>query len=169
MFKLLKRLAKAIYNRSEIWIDGQLYMIRYRFLPESWPGLRVHKILRSDGGRDLHDHPFTFISFILKGGYYEYRDDGSKTWYGPGSVVYRKAETLHRLELPQKFETLKLAGVDGYSFTSFVPTGEEQPAWTFVLRGPYRRTWGFQVGDNWINYQDYRNNEQFTKEGTYVK
>ncbi len=148
MRKFLKRLSKAIFNRSEIWIEGELYMIRYRFLPDSWPGVRVHKIIKSDGGRDLHDHPFTFLSFILTGGYSEYQDDGSKTWYKPGSVVFRRAETLHRLELATACDKELTEPCDRRVCM-------EKPAWTLVFRGPYRREWGFFVNGEWVDNRSY--------------
>lgn len=108
--------------------------------------------MKSDAGRDHHDHPFDFYSLILWGGYLEHRPgclcfvegktrDEDPHWreivatgcryYGPGSIVRRKAEDYHRLEL-----------VNG-------------PAWTFVITGPYRRTWGFLVNGEWIHYKKY--------------
>lgn len=104
--------------------------------------LRLHNIQQSDEGRDLHDHPFDFTSLILKGGYVEHRPDclcdkfvpslPPCRFYGPGSVVRRRAEDLHRLEL-----------VNG-------------PAWTLVLTGPYHRMWGFDTPDGWVPFDEYR-------------
>src|SRR3970040_495521 len=36
------------------------------------PSIRIHKIKMSDGLRDLHSHPWGFISIILWGGYKEH-------------------------------------------------------------------------------------------------
>jgi hypothetical protein len=119
-----------------------------------WGTLRLHNIRESDAGRDFHDHPFAFTSLILKGGYVEHRPGclctklpNFNAWthyngiewiksncrfYGPGSIVRRRAEDLHRLEL-----------VNG-------------PAWTLVVSGPYFRTWGFQTADGWVDFREYR-------------
>lgn len=109
--------------------------------------LRLHNILRSDEGRDLHDHPFNFTSLILRGGYVEHRPgclcgihgilpSGNVVlpcrFYGPGSVVRRNATDLHRLEL-----------VNGL-------------AWTVVITGRYFRRWGFQTAAGWVDYEHYQ-------------
>jgi hypothetical protein len=115
-----------------------------------WGTLRLHNIRESDAGRDFHDHPFSFSSLILSGGYVEHRPgcrgcghggcleapccsaDGSCRFYGPGSIVRRQATDLHRLEL-----------VNG-------------PAWTLVVSGPYFRVWGFQTPSGWVDFREYR-------------
>lgn len=116
----------------------------------SWGTLRLHNIRKSDEGRDYHDHPFTFTSLILKGGYVEHRP-GCRCWvfvpteetisppsgpckrYGALSIVHRKAEEFHRLELI-----------------------DEKPTWTFVIAGPYRRDWGFLLpSGKWQDHRDY--------------
>jgi hypothetical protein len=82
--------------------------------------------------RHLHDHPFNYMTLILKGGYWEHLQDGSRTWYGPGSIRFAKANTLHRLELP-----------------------EGQDAWTLFFTGTRIRKWGFQTEDGWIDFKTY--------------
>lgn len=92
---------------------------------------KLHHILRSDEGRDFHDHPWPYLTIILRGGYTEhrpvfdksglYRGETSK-WYGPGSIIYRPARSYHRLELP-----------------------EGQTTWTLFITGPKSNSWGFLV------------------------
>lgn len=117
-------LLQRMFGRSDIYFGGSVYMRRWKLVDRSFFGVRLHNILRSDSDRELHDHPFTFLSIILRGGYFEHTADGRRTWYGPGSVVVRSGEALHRLELPR-------------------------PAWTLVLRGPNRRTWGYLTPTGW--------------------
>lgn len=106
------------------------YMHRwYVFTP--WFGLRLHKILRGDGDRHFHDHPFGFASLILSGSYVEHLPARSPRTFLPGNVNMHKAESAHRLELP-----------DGH-------------VWTFVLTGPYEREWGFHTEDGWIHNRKY--------------
>jgi hypothetical protein len=129
--RLLKRV------RSDIWLGDLCYMRRWKFMPERWPGFRVHQILLPDTDRELHDHPFSFVSFVLWGGYWEERPSGLgygtvRAWHGPGSLLFRRAEDLHRLDL-------------------------KRPAWTFVLRGRYRREWGFLTRDRgWVPWHQFR-------------
>ncbi len=116
------------------------YMRRW-ILRLPWFNLRLHNILKSDEGRDLHDHPFSFWSFILRGGYIEHRPgcylndyDGTcdcEIFTAP-ALVRRKATDFHRLEL--------LGGA---------------PAWTFVIASNYFRPWGFLVRGAWVPFEEY--------------
>lgn len=122
-------------GRSDIWFGGSLYMRRWRCVNAprwlgGW-GVRLHHIVRGDADRELHDHPFTFLSVVLWGGYLEYRERGPARLYRAGSVLWRRAEALHRLELP------------GGS------------TWTLVFRGPVRRAWGFQTARGWVGWRDF--------------
>src|SRR4029077_8960861 len=122
-------------NKSDV-TDGHVVYSRWRFLGFEWRSdliaidymrrwtirtpwgmLRLHHILRSDHDRHFHDHPMSFASLILTGGYIEYRPGGISRCCWPGSVVFRRAEDLHRIEL------LK------------------ESAWTLVVTGPIRRQW----------------------------
>lgn len=108
------------------------YMQRW-ILQTPWGALRVHHILRSDAGTDLHDHPFDFWSLLLTGGYEEIRALGplvESQWYPRLSLVRRRAEDLHRLIVPS-------------------------PVWTLVWAGPRRRGWGFQTPDGWVSWREY--------------
>lgn len=111
--------------------DGGLYMRRWRIGPRWLPSVRAHHILKSDSDRHLHDHPFDFVSIMLKGSYAEIRDNRlpPKRYFAP-CVLFRRAETAHRLIVIE-------------------------PVWTLVLRGPIRRRWGFHTGDGWVYHRDY--------------
>lgn len=141
----LKKLVAFFYVYSEIVIKDVLYMRRWRFLPDWLPGFRVHNILQSDDDRALHDHPFSFVTFILKGGYYEYLADGSKTLHRAPAVLYRPATTMHRIEL---FRQWRVMGPDGLPW---IQSPGLVPAWTFVLRTRYFREWGFATKNGWVH------------------
>ena len=126
LFAFLNRLL----GRSDVYHRGEVYMRRWRAGPRRWFGIRLHHILRSDADPELHDHPFSFATLVLCGGYWEYTVDGRRTRYGPGSLLIRSAEVLHRLEL-------------------------ERPAWTLVLRGPMRREWGFLTTIGWMPWRRF--------------
>jgi hypothetical protein len=86
---------------------------------------RVHHILRSDEGRDPHDHPWLYLTVILKGGYVERRytpqgDLMSCKWHGPGSVLYRPAGSFHMLGM-----------------------SPGETTWSLFVTGPYKQKWGF--------------------------
>ncbi len=54
---------------------------RWRIIHTPWFGIYLHKWNKPDPRRTFHNHPWPFISFILKGGYAEERTDpGGGTW-----------------------------------------------------------------------------------------
>ena len=116
MFESRKRL---LLDRGPSWPDydkAEPFMIRYYLLfrkrPKWFPfNILLHKILKSDLG-DLHDHYWSYITIILKGGYWETNENGT-FWRGPGYIGLRKASDRHSLKIP-----------DG------------KPAWTLLLAGP---------------------------------
>lgn len=134
--------------------NGQ-YFANWRREPILWLlqkldiGVRVHEIIRSDRGVPLpngehygddeamfHDHPWPYLSVILKGGYFEVTPvfvggiytGTRKRFYGPGSVLFRRAQSWHRLELPRH-----------------TPYGEEQVCTTLFITFKYRQRWGYLV------------------------
>lgn len=148
-------LQKKLLGRSDVFVNGRLYMRRWLFGPAWGPGLRIHNIVKSDAGFELHDHPFDFVSLIVKGGYKEITGEFAMAdkpvagrrkakYYGPLSILFRKAEDLHRIMLLPTVVT-----IDGKQRL------QEQPAWTVVLRGPIRREWGFMTAAGWLHWKEY--------------
>jgi hypothetical protein len=154
---------QRLLGRDDINFGERVYMRRWLFPPrwlksKFWrrlPGLRIHNIRESDGDRELHDHPFDFVSVVLKGGYWEHTADGKQKFYGPGSILFRKAETLHRLELPMKWSLCDSPHCP-YEGRHEAVTHECQDAWTFVLRGPIRRPWGFMTATGWVHWEQFQ-------------
>lgn len=100
-----------------------------------WFGFAVyiHHIWRSDVERDLHDHPWNFLSLILTRGYIEVTDNG-QAFYPRGSILWRPAQWRHRLIL------------DG-------------PVWTVIVRSRKKKSWGFYTKDGYVHWKAYEYNE----------
>jgi hypothetical protein len=91
--------------------------------------VRVHEILRSDMGRDPHDHPFNYLTIILRGYYWERRfDDRGRclnvTLHGPGAILWRPSKSWHMLELYQ-----------GPVTTLFITGRKANGVWGFNVEG----------------------------------
>lgn len=123
------------------------YMHRWwRIARNAYMNVYYHLVLRSDDDRALHDHPWWNFSIVLEGGYYEHMIDAGgvhrRTWYGPGSVRFRRAGTIaHRLELATT--------IDGYDVE------HEMPVTTIFITGPVLRRWGFHAEQGWIDAYDW--------------
>lgn len=111
--------------------------------------VRIHHILRSDHDRAFHNHPWWFVSLILRGTYVEVRPNylfeatnGQGPYVGDfgttffaGDVIQRRSEDFHRLKLDQG------------------------PALTLFITGPKTQSWGFMenphLPDQVTNHKDY--------------
>lgn len=143
-------------NKSDYKTDDGTGWVRFHKRPFAWVlqalgiAVRVHCIRRSDAGRDFHNHPWPFITCILRGGYVEHRPIFDKNgflvreaseWYGPGCINIRRSNFFHRLELPYRPDRN--------------PSGA---VWTLFITGWKMRTWGFNVCvDNVIPHYEYDN------------
>jgi hypothetical protein len=84
----------------------------------------LHKLDAPVTHPKCHDHPWHFWTVILRGGYWE-DINGTRTWRGPGTILYRTARSLHN--------TTTLPG---------------RPMWSLILvsqhpgpDGPKKRDW----------------------------
>lgn len=93
--------------------------------------MQVHHFLPNSTDTDCHDHPRSFVTFILRGRYLDERPDGTSELMRPGMVRLRRAEHAHR--------------------TTAGPRG----CWTFVVTGPLRREWGFWRDGRWFEWRAY--------------
>lgn len=107
------------------------YMLRWFVIPKNrWLNVYVHKFLRSDEDRALHDHPWWFLSLVLHGSYVEHTNTGPIRRRA-GSIAYRPAVHCHRVQL----------------LPNAVRSGEI-PTWTLIMTGHKSRPWGF-----WCKYR----------------
>lgn len=81
----------ALLRRFDIADEktGEVYLRRWYVVATPWFSVLLHKICTPDKDRDLHDHPWSFWSLVLWGGYEEvlgerahriYMLDRSPTW-----------------------------------------------------------------------------------------
>lgn len=102
--------------------ESPIYLIRYSIFSCFLFSIKLHRILMSDDDC-MHDHPWSFISIILRGGYVEHTPKGKKL-YGAGSILWRPTPSVHKLEI-------------------------FQPATTLVITFRKVREWGFYTANGW--------------------
>jgi len=91
----------ALWRWYDIVLDGEKYLTRLNLIQTPWFSVKLHWILRPDPDRDLHDHPWPFVSFVLRGGYEEYESKDPKNEPGKLRKVnwfnYKNTKTAHRI------------------------------------------------------------------------
>ena len=103
MFENRKRL---LLDRGPSWPDyskAKPFMIRYYLLfrkrPKWFPfNILIHEMLDDDHGKGVHNHPFPFMTIILRDGYFETLKSG-RHWRPAGYIGFRSANNLHRVDL----------------------------------------------------------------------
>lgn len=114
------------------------YILRWWIIPRNrWFNIYLHQIQRDDDDRALHDHPWWNISIVLRGAYREITPKGT-FMRRAGSIVFRRATSAHRLELP---------------------VGEFGPdiayCWTLFITGRRVREWGFHCPNRWVPWYEF--------------
>lgn len=126
-------------TRSCFWrwtkVDSE-YIVRLHVLKTPWFAVCLHWINKPDAEPWLHDHPVSFLSLILRGGYAEKRWSAKRgeyiklnSWF---NFVRGSKDDRHRIILCRT-NTLTLA-----------------------LMGPKTREWGFHIpAEGWVMWKDY--------------
>lgn len=141
-------------NRVPADLSQKQLIRRHVLLKTPWFSLCLHEMTASDYDRALHDHPWPFISLVLREGYTEEVSlpIGAKTdwirtsrvrWkdgrkivlvtHSPGDILFRPATHRHR-----------------------VIVGPRHP-WTLILMGPRIRRWGFWIDGKWCWWRKHDN------------
>lgn len=112
--------------------DYQLYLYRWYVIRTEPFALFVHRFVRSDEDRALHDHPWNFIVIPIWRGYREHNVKGVRRVLPILGIRYRRARYRHKVEL-----------IDG------------KPAWSLFIRFRYRRVWGFWPKEGFKNWRQW--------------
>lgn len=114
------------------------YLTRLRIIQTPWFGIYLHRFDGVDTPT-LHDHPWPFVSFVLRGGYQE-------------ATSYESSRVIRWINAKRATDTHYIA------FLQRIPT------WTLVLVGRRRRTWGYVDPDGtWTPYDQHFRAQQFDR------
>lgn len=95
------------------------------------PSIRIHHILRADGDRHPHNHPWRARTFVLRGWYIERRDAGVFI-RSRGATAALGHDEFHHIE-------------------SVGPGG----VWTMFVSWKWRHVWGFRTPDGVVPWRKY--------------
>lgn len=130
-----------LYKSGTIWcvwrwtfVDSG-YITRLHVIKTPWFAVCLHWLNSPDPEPYLHDHPVSFLSFILRGEYWERREVNGRLEY-----VRRRWFNLVRATLYDRHTIVKVA----------------PGTLTLVFMGPKTREWGFHnVNGEWTYWKDY--------------
>lgn len=126
------------YDKSEL--D---YLWRLRILQCPLFGVYLHKLGTEDPRDTLHNHPFAFLSIILRGGYTE---------FVPGPY-YAKSHYVKRFNYKPLNNSFH-----------WIAELDRTPTWTLVFVGRRRRVWGYLDRSGvFTDYNLHEFNDQYTE------
>jgi hypothetical protein len=157
----MKRLAGNRSPRWALWerfevpnLDdpAQTYLARLRIVQTPWFALYLHRMDGPDSRPTLHDHPWNFLSVVLRGGYIERRLD-------PTTMTVDEHRVVRRWN--------RMRTHDAHAITSLLRV----PTWTLLLVGARRRTWGYLEPTpgrqfhhwTWTPYDKHRHAHEFDR------
>ncbi len=91
-----KALRRVLPHKEIGWKEIGETFTRFTLLKTPWFNLYLHRLDAPKPHELGHDHSWSFVTCILKGGYYEDSGDGWD-WRGPLTVLYRPAEHCHNV------------------------------------------------------------------------
>ncbi len=136
----LRLIQHYIQRGPDVVIGGhdRPYLMRWFVIPRNrFFNIYLHRFLRSDDDRALHDHPWVNLSLLLQGSYTEHTIAAGginhRQVLNAGSVRLRLSGRLaHRIELT---------------------SGK---CWTLFITGPRYRRWGFHCAERgWVHWEDF--------------
>lgn len=157
------------FKREPDVIIGELdnpYLFRWFIIPKNrFFNIYLHRFMRSDDDRALHDHPWWSIGMLLSGRYLEHVPDYSLEYTmiessqsGPWKMltnrwIHRRA-TVTRLRRPFR-PIIRRAGCIHRVELMKTITGKERPVWTLFITGPKIREWGFWCPKGFKHWREF--------------
>jgi len=118
------------------------YLTRWRLIQTPLFGIYLHRMDGPDPRPTLHDHPWPFISFVLRGGYLERRIYGADA---PDVLIDR----INRKRTTDFHYITRLLRV---------------PTWTLMFVGRRQRVWGYlNRGGRWTAFDLHRHAAEFDR------
>ncbi len=115
---MIERLLRRWFEHRDIgWKEHGEEFTRFWILRHPFGTVFLHRLYAPQYQPECHDHPWSFVTVILKGGYWETTAERT-VWRKAGSVLYREAAFAH---------SVMTRGV----------------SWSLVFTSRQSRQWGF--------------------------
>lgn len=148
---------------TDVVLNGELYLRRLHLVQTPWFSIMLHWIQRPDSQPDMHDHPVSFWSFLVRGWYIEATPSGPRMYCSlprrlSGKLRrellrgYKGPAALERALFTPKAINRKRA-TDKHRIIVSHPN-----MLTLVFAGPVVRSWGFHTPKGWVPWREYSAN-----------
>lgn len=129
--------------------ESQVYLRRWYLMrfPKLF-SLRLHHILLPDTDRHPHDHPWPFVSIILRGGYDE-------VWSEGADEFRRTYKHLWSWSTAKVRKTVRRISHHNSTDLHQIVRFHRGSTWSLFITGPEKRVWGFQTEDGWMDWKRY--------------
>ena len=150
-------------RKPDLYIGGKEdpYLLRWHILPRNKYGFNIylHKMLRDDDPRGLHDHPWPFLSIILWGGYIEVVPKYRQLWQavrdGRAVTIYRAlAEAMDTIEITRRWLSIRYRPL----FWPHRLMLRGKVSWSLVITGRVVQPWGFFCRKGWVDSRVFCDN-----------
>ncbi len=147
---------KFIFKANEkLGLPGCEYLIRTRF-ETPWGSIRLHHWIGPDDDRAKHDHPWSFVTFVLRGGYTDASPCFACGGNGYDAVANGAFDCTECKGTGEIREHLKAPAIQyrdaEHQHTVFPDDGG---CWTVIVTGPKIRNWGFWVNGKFRSHRKY--------------
>lgn len=132
--------------------EGSVYMRRWYLFRCSLFSVRLHHIRRPDLDVWPHNHPWSFFSIILCGGYNEEWCPKEEFRFGMIDPLGGSSGWIDfRRKMVTRFNFKRYT--DLHKIASF-HRGSESGAWTLIFTGPERQVWGFMTDQGFFTHKE---------------
>ncbi len=156
---LCERILNRIFSHKIIQnCDGDPYLLRWYVFKTARVSLFLHKFIRSDEDRALHDHPWAFLVIPVWRGYVEHSHSCMVNPKGncPATCSLFRPERQRHLRVYPLLSTRYRPA----TYCHRVELIEGKPAWSVFFHFTNEREWGFHPAEGFINWKAWAKNHQ---------
>jgi hypothetical protein len=175
LVRILFQLWRIRVGRADLYIGGvkNPYLLRWHLLPkDKYPiNLYLHRMVRDDDARALHDHPWWFMSIILAGGYVEVMPRELGLWLGATNpIIASILRADSNIGVSNRYQRALADVVNAEHAPGSVlfrrathphrlmlrrPAHLGGDSWSLVITGRPSRDWGFYCPSGWRDAREY--------------
>lgn len=128
------------------------YLRRLRIIQTPWFGVYIHRILGPDPEPILHDHPWSFLALVLRGGYTEVTE-------------YDRTGLFGRTVRPITRRRIRWLNFKRATDTHYIESINRVPTVTLLFVGRRKREWGFIFKNGqWMRWDIHERNLKAQRE-----